>query len=103
MRLVRLQFLVIGILDVDRPAPQLRHAVRKVIDHRCGGGLVAHLQEGLVLALEHEHVGDASEGDSQMDDLRLGDVVRNVADVDDPRGLAHVRLELHLRTKRRPT
>ena len=40
----------------------------------------------LILALEHQDVGDPAEGDPQVDDLCLGDVVGDVADVDDPRG-----------------
>ena len=39
----------------------------------------------LILALEHQDVGDSAEGDTQVDDLRLGDVVGDVPDVDHPR------------------
>lgn len=54
----------------------------------------------LVLALEHEHVGDLAEGNTQVDDLRLGDLVGNVADVDHAgrrTGVFRVQLDLQKR------
>ena len=95
MRLIRLEFLVCGVLDVDGPFSQLRHAVGEVVDHAGGAGLVFHLQEGLVLALENKHVGDAAERDSQVYDLGLRHVGGDVPDVDDPgRGvLLHAAVE----------
>lgn len=95
--MIRLELLVVGELDVDSAPSQLSQTVGEVSNHRAGRALVAHLQEGLVLPLEHQHVGNAPEGDPQVDDLRLGHVIRNVADVDDARWLAHVRLQLHLK------
>lgn len=102
MCLVRLQFLVVAVLDVDRPATQLRHAGAEVVHHGRGRRLVAHLEERLVLALEHQHVGDAAERQPQVDDLRLRDVARDVADVDHPRRFAHVAVQLHLQRKNCP-
>lgn len=90
MRLVRLEFLVIRVLDVDGPAPQLGDAAAEVIDHRSGRRFVAHLQEGLVFTLEHQHVGDPPEGNAQVDDFGLRDVIWNVSDMDDARRLAYV-------------
>lgn len=101
MRLVRLQFLVVGVLDVDGPAPQLRYARGEVVDHRRGRGLVTHLEEGLVLSLEHEDVRHAAERDAQVDDLGLRDVIRNVADVDDARRLADRLFQFRLEHKQR--
>lgn len=66
----------------------------RVVTH-CGqyfnaveGGPISHTRTVmsvvayLVLALEHEHVGDAAEGDAQVDDLGLRYLVGDVADVD---------------------
>jgi hypothetical protein len=44
--------------------------------------LILHFEESLILSFENENVGDASERDSKMDDFGLGDVGRDVADVD---------------------
>ena len=40
----------------------------------------------MVLSLENENIGDAAERDSEVDDLGLGDVGRDVPDVDHLRG-----------------
>lgn len=88
-------------LHVDRPSPELSHATAEVADHGRGRDLVAHFQEGLVFSLEHQDVGDASEGDTQMDDFRFRDVVRNVTDVNDPRGFSHVSVQFHLQISAR--
>lgn len=101
MSLVRFEFFVVRVLYVDRPASELRHRAGEVIDHGGGRGFLAHLQEGLVLPFEDQHVGHPAEGYAQVDDLRFGDVVWNVADVDDARRFADVLLvELHLRKQR---
>jgi hypothetical protein len=44
--------------------------------------LILHFEESLILSFENENVGDASERDTEMDDLGFGDVGRDVADVD---------------------
>lgn len=97
MRLVSFEFLVIGILNVHRPPPQLRDAAGEVIDHRGGRRFVAHLEERLILAFEHQDICDASEGDSQVDDFRLGHVVRNVADMDHAGRFSHVLFQFYLK------
>lgn len=51
----------------------------------------------LIFALEHEDVGDSSERDAEVNDLRLRDFVRDVADVHDARRLSRTsRLQFHL-------
>ena len=95
--LVSLQCRVVTKLDVDRALPELGHAVGEVVDHGHGAGLLLHLQEGLVLPLQHQHVRHPAEGDAQVDDLRLCHVVGNVSDVDHfARRHLHSVLLLHL-------
>ena len=55
----------------------------------------------LIFALEDEHVGDPAERNAQVNDLGLGHVVRDVADVHDPRrfGRTPRRVQLHLKNK----
>ena len=43
------------------------------------------LKADLVLALQDEDVGNPAERDSEVNDLGLGDLGRNVPDVNDPR------------------
>lgn len=47
VRLISLEFLVVGELDVDGVAAQLGHAGGEVSDHRRGRHLVRHLQKRL--------------------------------------------------------
>lgn len=81
--LIRFQRLMIGELHVDGAATHLRRIRVEAGDNRGGRHLVGHLEERLVLALEHQHVGDTAEGDAQLDDLRFAGLVRYVADVND--------------------
>ncbi len=51
----------------------------------------------LVLGFEHQQVGDVSEGQTEADHLGLGDVVGELADVNDPGrhpGTSYVTFEL---------
>lgn len=45
--LIRLEFLVVGELDVDGSTTQLGGAVSEVVDHGGGTHFIRHLQEGL--------------------------------------------------------
>ena len=87
---------MVAELDVHGSLPELRHAVGEVVDHGDGGALLLHLQEGLVLPLEHQHVGHPAEGDAEVDDLRLRHVVGDVSDVDHFAGLDLDAVLLHL-------
>ena len=78
MSLISLQGGVVAELHVHAALPQLRHTVGEVVDHGDGGRLLLHLKEGLVLALEHQHVGHPAKGDSQVDDLCFRHIVGNI-------------------------
>ena len=78
MSLISLQGGVVAELHVHAALSQLRHTVGEVIDHGDGGRLLLHLQEGLVLALEHQHVGHPAKGDSQVDDFCFCHIVGNI-------------------------
>ena len=73
--LVSLERGVVAELHVHAPLPQLRHAVREVVHHRDRRRLLLHLQECLVLALQHQHIGHPAKRNSQVDDLRFCHVV----------------------------
>ena len=95
---VGVELLVVGVLDEDLLAAELGGRVVEVVDH---GGRVREaleLEEGLVLAAQEEHVGEAAEAEAQVDDLALGELLRDVAQVDDARrlllGLAVVQARL---------
>lgn len=45
--LIRLEFLVVGELDVHSSTTQLGGAVCEVVDHGGGTHFIRHLQEGL--------------------------------------------------------
>lgn len=85
MVLVGLQLPVVAELHVDCPAAYDWGRGGEHGDHTSGGSFVGHLQEGLVLALEDQDVGNASEWDSQVHDVHLARFVRDVPDVDHPR------------------
>lgn len=87
MALVRLQLAVVGELHVDHAAAHLGRIDCVAGHHRGGGDLVGHLDEGLVLALEHQHVGHTPERNTQGNHVRLAGLVWNVAQVDDFGGL----------------
>lgn len=88
MTLVRLERLMVGELHVDGATAHLRRISVEARHNRGGRYFVGHLEERLVLALEHQHVGDAAKGDAQLDDLRFGGLVGDVADVNDARRFA---------------
>ena len=67
--LVSLERGVVAELDINAALPQLRHAVCKVVHHRDRRRLLLHLEECLVLALQHQHIGHSTKRNSQMDDL----------------------------------
>ena len=69
MSLVSLERGVVAELDIHASFPQLRDAVCEVIDHRDRGWFLLHLQESLVLALQHQHIGHPAKGNAQVDDL----------------------------------
>ena len=75
MSLVSLQGGVVAELHVHAALPQLSHAVGKVVDHGDRGRLLLHLEESLVLALEHQDVGDPAKRNPQVDDLCLCHVI----------------------------
>lgn len=72
-------------MHVDGPSADLWRVRTETGHHGGCRVLVGHLEEGLVLALEHEHVGHATELHAQLDDFRLTGLVRYVPDVDDAR------------------
>lgn len=88
MTLVRLQRLVIGKLYINGATSHLRWICVEACNDGGSGYLVGHLQEGLILALEYQYVGDTAEGDAQLDDLRFARLVGDVADVNDARRFA---------------
>ena len=75
MGLVSLEGGVVAELDVHAPLPQLRDAVCEVVHHRDRRRLLLHLEESLVLALEHQHVGHPAKRNAQVDDLGFCHVV----------------------------
>ena len=79
---VGLQLLVVGELDEHGNVPHLRRDGRVVVHHGNGGLLGAQLQEGLVLPLQHQDVGDLAEGQAQGDDLGLRHLAGELADVE---------------------
>lgn len=83
MALVGFQRLMVGELHINGAAAHLRW-VRIEAGHNGGRRyFVGHLEECLIFALQHQHVGDATEGDAQLDDFRFAGLVRYVANVYD--------------------
>lgn len=82
MVLVGLELSVVAELHVHGPAADDRGRGGEHGDHAGRGALVGHLQEGLVLALKHQHVGDPSERYPEMHHVNLAGLVRDVPDVD---------------------
>ena len=80
MSLVSLERGVVAELDINAALPQLRHAVCEIVDHRDCRRLLLHLQERLVLALQHQHIGHPTKGNSQVDDLCFSHIVGYIPD-----------------------
>lgn len=52
----------------------------------------------LIFTLKHENVGDPSEGQAQLYDLRFCRLIGYVPYVDDPRRFANILFQFHLMT-----
>lgn len=83
MVLVGFEFAVVGELHVDGPAPHLGRICTETGHHGRCRVLVGHFEERLVLALEHQHVGHATELHAQLDHFRFAGLVRYVPNVND--------------------
>lgn len=83
MILVRFQFTVVRELHVDGPAPHLGRICTETGDHGRSRILIGHFEERLVLALQHQHVGHATELHAQLDHFRFARLVRYVPNVND--------------------
>lgn len=83
--LVRLQRLVIGELHVNGATAHLRRIRIEAGNNGSRRHLVGHLEERLILALQHQHVCHAAEGHAELYHLCFAGLVRYVADVNNAR------------------
>lgn len=83
MALVRFERLMIGELHVNGTSANLWRITVEACHNGGSRHLIGHLQKCLIFALQHQHIGDASEGDAQLDDLRFAGFIGYVADVND--------------------
>ena len=81
------QVLVVRVLNEYLSTGHTDRIVDEVVYHGLGLFTLLELEEGLALAPQVQDVLDVAEDQAELNDLNFGDLLRDVADVDDFGGL----------------